>query len=60
MKNIKYTGQAILSNGKSITRLFATDKAFSNWADRMYRKDNDCTVYQYESFSDKLVSTWHA
>ncbi len=60
MKNIRYTGQVLFSNGESLTRLFVTEEAFINWADRMYKKDNNCTVLQFEAFTDNVICAWHA
>lgn len=64
LKNYIY-GVAYYSNGTQKTsRNFTDPAAFSRWANKQFRKDEQVTVYEYHyntnDFDFKLACTWHA
>lgn len=58
--NIKFTAQAQFSDNTCKTRFFCTEQALSNWANKMWRKDNDVTVEVWRGFgTDIHCMTYH-
>lgn len=61
LKNMKFTAIASVGYETKGIRVFATEKAVSNYANRMYRKYGDeLTVTVYEFGTDKIIATYHA
>lgn len=66
MKGIYINGIAYFSDGTTkFSRQFRTKEAFSNWANKQFRIDENVTIDEYEldvdnDFESKLVSTWSA
>ena len=59
--NVKFTAIATYSNGAmSKCRMFATEKAMSNWANAQFDKDEGVAITVWEGLSEKVYCTYHA
>ena len=62
IRNIKFTANAIFSNGEMKIKYFVTEQAMSKWANAQFRKDENVTVEVWNGFSidGKKYCTYHA
>lgn len=61
MCNVKFIAIAYYSDGTSSkARLFVTEKALSNWANKQYLKDEDVTVKAWNASNDSIYCVYHA
>lgn len=59
--NVKFTAIATYSDGSmSNCRAFASEKAMSNWANKQFDKDEDCTVTVWIGYTDTVYCIYHA
>lgn len=60
MKKPKYMTQTLWNNGNTTERCFCTEEAYSNYANRCYKKDHECTVVVYDYDTLKQLTIYHA
>ena len=61
VKNIKFAGFAHDKNGKMIgSKLFCSEKAMSNWANKWFNIYEESTVEIYDFNTENLIAKYHA